>query len=396
MALFGTRVREAMIVTAAAVDQATDNEPSAAASGVMTLEDLVLNTGWILRDEAYAVPAYRRARTLVAQSIAQASLKRRTSDGRIIPGSPFLKRPDPRRTSVAFWADIVGDLCDYGVAYAVNVNGDWLFESARGSGKRKHARVERVDPELVDVRRGTDADPDSYLVTLPDGRTVEYPADYVIAFESAAGGWLQAGARAIRTARLLEDSARRYAETPSPTTLLSNSGPRKTPDQVRELLDAWETARRNRSTAYAGRDITVESVGFDAQAIALSDSRAAAIRDIARLTGVPSLYLGIGLQDASLTYQTATAAKLDLLEAFTPYATAIEQRLSFDDVTGEGTEARFDFGAWLRTDPMYRADLYARLVPLGILTVDEARAFEDFAPTNTPAPEPAPTSEETP
>lgn len=379
-----TRTLGAFDLTAAAIASSTvDHDESSAAAGrfaTMTPADFLVSSSGVLRETAHAVPAYRRARTLVAQSIAQANLVRVTAARQTVAPDPFLRRPDPKRTAFAFWFDIVGDLADYGYAYAANVSGEWRFPDA--GELRKFANVERVDPEKV-----TELDLDGvtyYEIVGDDGYVRRYPAAYVLRFECASGGWLKAAARAVSTSLMLEESARRYAETPQATTILSNAGPRKTPEQVAELLDAWETARRTRSTAYVGRDITAESVGFDATQIALSDARAAAILDVARATGIPSLYLGQGPNDASMTYSNMTQQRLDLYAAFQPFAVAIEQRLSFDDVTGVGTSVRFDFGQWLRADPVMRANLYAQLVPLGVMTVDEARAFEDLVTIDPP------------
>jgi phage portal protein BeeE len=167
-----------------------------------------------------------------------------------------------------------------------------------------------------------------------------------------------------------------YAETPQPVTVLTNNGPRKTPEQVNELVAAWETARRTRSTAYLGRDVAADSIGFDATQIALADARSYGVLDVARVTGVPSLYLSQGPADASMTYINATQARLDLQAAMQPFTTAIAERLSFDDVTGQGVTVEFDYAAWLTVDPKYRADLWATLIPAGVLSADEARAIE--------------------
>jgi phage portal protein BeeE len=61
-----------------------------------------------------------------------------------------------------------------------------------------------------------------------------------------------------------------------------------------------------------------------------------------------------------------------------PLLTAIEQRLSMDDVTVRGQYVEFDLDDFLRGDPLTRADVYSKLIPLGVLTVDEAREEEDL------------------
>ncbi len=58
--------------------------------------------------------------------------------------------------------------------------------------------------------------------------------------------------------------------------------------------------------------------------------------------------------------------------------TAIEQRLSMDDVTVRGQYVEFDLDDFLRGDPLTRADVYSKLIPLGVLTVEEAREEEDL------------------
>lgn len=339
---------------------------------------LITDELWVTSDFAQQVPAYRRARTLITGQLGQLPLRQhRTRTGDRVPTIPFLRQPDPGRVSSAFWSDIIGDLADHGVAYALNplwsrADG-WRYSDA---GAKKHKLVRHLP--ATDVLEVT---VDSYRVQYgrPGASTYReevVPAEAVIAFECEAGRWLKYGARALVTGRMLEDAVRMYASNPSPTTLLRNSGPRKTPEQVQELLDALEASRKTRSTAYIGRDLELESFGFDANAIALSESRSSNVLEIARLTGIPSIYLSQGPSEASMTYSNQTQARLDLHAAMTPFATAIAQRMSMDDVTGEGVTVEYDFSEWLRVDPMMRADLYTKLIPIGVLSIEEARRFE--------------------
>lgn len=382
--LRSSRVRESF--DALTASQVIEHEPAQGAyltpSGHLFTDELFLTP-----EIAMAVPAYRRARTLISSSLSQMPIHRYLdATGAALDSIPILRRPDPARVRSAFLADVIGDLCDYGVAYTVNPHhggaaGYWTPE--RGNGIRKHRSL-----EYLPVANVVEVTPDGYRIQerKPGEATIreyEVSAESVVAFECAAGGWLRDGARAITTARHLEDAARLYAGNPNPQTLLRNVGPRRTAEQVTQLLDALEASRRTRSTAYLGRDLELESFGFDAQQIALSDARATAVLDIARLTGIPSIYLFQGPHEASMVYSTQTQARLDLHAAMTPFATAIAERLSMDDVTGEGVHVEFDYTEWLRVDPQMRADLYTKLVPLGVLTVEEARAFENLTTTET-------------
>lgn len=200
-------------------------------------------------------------------------------------------------------------------------------------------------------------------------------------FEAPSGHWLRDGARTIQTAQLLEDAVRNYAKTPLPSAIIRNQGARKTPQQVQEILATYESARASRSTGYVGRDLDITTLGWSAQDIALSEARAACVLDISRLTGVPPLYLAQGIQNSSHQYANLTQQRIDLHAAIQPFATAIEQRLSFDDVTGSGYTVEFDFTPFLRVDPMMRADWYSKLIPLGVMTPEQAAAFEQLDPT---------------
>jgi hypothetical protein len=58
--------------------------------------------------------------------------------------------------------------------------------------------------------------------------------------------------------------------------------------------------------------------------------------------------------------------------------TAIEQRLTLDDITLRGTTVRFNLDDFLRGNAGDRADIYTKLIPLGVLSVEEARNLEDM------------------
>lgn len=355
---------------------------SVAPSGLGLGSIIGFGDGFVTRDTAMGVPAFRRAVNLVGTTLGQMHLRQETGSREPIQTSPLLRQLDPKRTNVAVMSDIYTDLALWGAAYLFNPR--WNSEAGwryAGSSKRKHRSLQVLRPEdVAEVRR------DGYTIYQYDDRGVSHPVqvpiEAVVGFEATAGHWLRDGATAINTALLLEQAVRMYAQTPIPTTILKNTGPRKTPQQVEELLAIVEESRRRRSTAYVGRDLELESFGFDANQIALTDARAQAILDIARVTGIPALYLSQGINGSSTYYSNLTQQRIDLHSALQPFATAIEQRMSFDDITGEGSSVTVDFGPFLRIDPLMRAELYSKLIPLGIMTPEEARAFEELTPSS--------------
>lgn len=388
--------RQATLSAADASPDTSGPDPLGAAargttSGVGDLQ-AIYDAATVRRATAMRVPAFRQAARLVGSNLGSLRFMTRTPAGPVdVP--PVLRRPDPGRTLSAWLNDITVDLALHGVAYAVNPRWDtpagWAWPDA-GIGKRKHKSLIRVAPENVVPSAGERVQAwdglhvSEYMVTDAAGVGRLLPAWAVVAFECGAGGWLLDGADTLRTIAALEEAVRAYARSPLPSVVIRNTGPRRSPKQVATLLDEYELARRTRATAYVGRDLDLTTLGFDARQTALVESRRMAGLEVARLTGIPAILLGVVPDGSSMTYQNMTQARLDLLSAIQPYAVAIEQRLAFDDVTGAGTDVVLDFGPWLRVDPSERARLYSQMIPVGVLTVDEARGMEDLAPTGTP------------
>lgn len=357
-----------------------DSDTTAASANTGVLSNIWWDS-YIARDTAMTVPAYRRAVQIVSGSISTLRLTMKDSEQQPVVPIPFLRQPDPKVTTQALLARTVADLCHFGYAYWYNPNWNvkdgWRFPDTR---LPKHKHIIRVAPEdvaLIKTQQITLYEYDYQGIPHP----VEVPPEAVIIFEAPAGHWLKDGARALSTMQMLEEAVRMYAQTPLPQTVVKNQGARKTPEDVEKLLTAIESARTRRSTAYVGRDLELDTMGWDAQQIALSEARAQQVLEIARVTGIPALYLSQGIQGSSHNYSNLTQQRLDLHSALTPFTNAIQQRLSFDDVTGNGFTVEFDYTPFLRVDPTMRADLYSKLVPLGIMTPEEARAFEQLKPT---------------
>lgn len=355
-------------LTASTTTNLDDVDPigaAIAAAATFRMDELLVTA-----QVANGVPWYRRAQTLVAGQLSLMPFRAYKADG-TLAAIPFLRQPDPRRATAAVLHDTYRDLTNHGAAYWINRNwwtpDGWLWPD---SNAPKHRTAEYLPFDQVE-----DYQDGEYRIT---GYRDPVPSKAILFFECGAGGWLKAAARALVTSRMLEDAARIYAETPQPTTVIKNTGPRKTKAQVDELVTGYEQARRARSTVYVGRDTEIDDHGFDAQQIALADARAQAVLDGSRATGVPPLYLAQGIPGSSQVYTNVTQSRLDLHQAMQPFAQAVAARLSFDDVTGAGTTVDVDFGPFLRMDPAMRADLYTKLIPLGVMTVEEARAFENL------------------
>jgi phage portal protein BeeE len=55
-----------------------------------------------------------------------------------------------------------------------------------------------------------------------------------------------------------------------------------------------------------------------------------------------------------------------------------------DDLTPRGQQVEYELDDYLRGNSAERVDIITKLLTAGVITVDEARAMEDLAPTGVP------------
>jgi len=202
----------------------------------------------------------------------------------------------------------------------------------------------------------------------------------LITFQALDEGVLKRGAPTIKTAIALEQAAKRSAEEPVPNGVLKNTGMDLPEDQVMNLLARFKQARNSRATAYMTSNLEYQPMQFDNAQLQLVESRKAIQTMIAQMMNVPA-YLLDAETGGSLTYNNAEGQKRYLVDfSLRNIITVLENRLSMDDITITGQHVRFDLDDFLRGNPTERAAFYRDVVPLGILTVDEARAMEDLSP----------------
>jgi hypothetical protein len=210
---------------------------------------------------------------------------------------------------------------------------------------------------------------------------VPVPPRDVVRFDGdSTGGWLDTMASAVNTAAALEAAALRYAEYPVPNVILKNSGADLPGAVVDDLLEAWETARTNRSTAYLNSTISTESVGgFSPNDMQLTDARNASALAVARQANLDAAWVNATQSGSALTYANRVDLYRQLLDlSLTPVMLQISQRLSMNDITPRGHAVEFDTSVFLRGNPAEIAALIATLRPLDVISIDESRELLDL------------------
>ena len=64
-----------------------------------------------------------------------------------------------------------------------------------------------------------------------------------------------------------------------------------------------------------------------------------------------------------------------------PFITAVEERLSMDDLTSRGNVVRFEIDeTFLRSDAMTRLAVIEKMLALELITLDQAKQMENLSP----------------
>lgn len=332
-----------------------------------------LNTtglGRVDRTTAMTIPAVRRGRQVIAGTIGALPLvaHRRQPDGSVVEvDRQLLDQPDPNTTRQYVLTWTVDDLLFYGVSW-------WLVLDRDAQGYPTAA--ERVAPHRLRV----DFDGGRVYVDQLD-RT-----EQLVRFDGPDEGVLTYGGRTLQTTLLLEDAVRKFARldvplgalklqegAPELSTEPGSAGDGTDRSEVDVLLDSWEQARRDRSTAYLNRAVEYQTYQLDAQRVQLAEGRSYQDAETARLMGLAPRYVNAP-SASSMTYSNVESERRDLVDTtLLPYLRAVEQRLSMGDVTPRGTTVRFDLTQLLRGDTKTALEGAQIAVALGAMTADEVR-----------------------
>jgi hypothetical protein len=325
------------------------------------------------RKEALSVPAVLGGRNLIC-SPATLPLIQRDRNFRIERLS-LLEQIDPDVPNVVTLSQTIEDLLFEGISW-------WKILSFGADDYP--TKAQHVDFANVSLQPPGAPSPSP----LPSGQdprdAVVYmygepiPAERVIRFDSPNPGLLTAAGRIIRRAVLLDTTSALYADNPRPLDYFTPTDPvdPATDQEVKDILNDWLLARKQRATAYVPAALKYNSVDTPTPAeLQLVELQNKATRDLANAMGLDPEDLGIST--TSRTYQNGVDRRQDRInDTFSPYMAAITHRLSMPDVTKRGRVVAFDLDEYLRADPLTRATVYEKAGVGPWLTPDEARAEE--------------------
>jgi HK97 family phage portal protein len=326
------------------------------------------------RQNAISVPTIAQCRNLICGTIAGIPLEVYSiATGEEITNLPtWVRQPDkraPRAVSISWTVD---SLLMFGVAY-------WRVTEVYADDNRP-ARFEWIQNDRVTVKLNKYSSEVEYYM-IQGEKVPDEGIGSLITFQHLDQGILLRGARTIRAAADLENAVSIAAQTPQPSGYIKNNGADLPEDQISGILATWKAARLSRGTAFLTQTLDYTPTQFSPAEMTYNESVQNMAAQIARLLNVPAHMVNAEMMRSN-TYQNILDARKEFM-AYTlqPYLTAIEDRLSLDDITPRGQVVRFAVDeTFLRANPLDRLAVTEKLLALKLIDVDQAKAMEDLTP----------------
>jgi HK97 family phage portal protein len=325
------------------------------------------------RFTALQVPAVNRCRNLIAGVISSIDLELyKKSTGVKLESPVWLDQPDmrqPRSVTIAYTVD---SLLFYGVSY-------WRVTSLYADDGRPSG-FEWVANTRVTVTTDETGETVKYY-SLNGARCPMSGIGSLVTFQSLLPGVLETGARTIQAAIDIEKASSVAAATPMATSVIKNNGADLPEAQVTGILAAWKAARNSRSTAFLTSTLDIQNIGFSPKDMMYNEASQYLATQVARLMNVPAYYISADMNN-SMTYQNIIDGRKEFVAySLQPFISAIENRLSMDDITAHGNVVRFALDeTFLRADTAARLDAIEKMLNLGLIDLQTAQSMEQLSP----------------
>jgi HK97 family phage portal protein len=325
------------------------------------------------RNFALQVSSVARCRNLVAGVISSIDLSLyKKSTGEKLGSPVWLEQPDQRQPRSVTISATVDSLMFYAVAY-------WRTTSLYADDGRPSGFEWVANNRVTYTTNKYGTEVQDYFV---DGQLVPMSGiGSLVTFQSLLPGVLQSASTTIKAAWDVQKAAAVSAATPMATTILKNNGADLPESQIQGILAGWNSARRNRSTAYLTSTLTAENIGFSPKEMGYVDFSQYLATEISRAMNVPSYLISADMNN-SMTYQNILDGRKEFVAySLQPYISAIEDRLSMNDITNSQNQVRFAVDdTFLRVDAKDRLDIIEKMLNLDLIDVDQARSMEQLTP----------------
>jgi len=325
------------------------------------------------RYTALQVPSVARCRNLIAGVISSIDLELyKKSTGAKLESPLWLDQPDMRMPRSVMIAMTVDSLLFFSQAF-------WRCTSLYQDDGRPSGFEWIANNRVTTTTNRDGTEVESYIVN--GVVTPMAGIGSLVTFQSLLPGVLETGARTIQSALDVQKAASVAAATPMATGFIKNSGADLPEAQVSGILAAWKAARASRSTAYLTSTLDYQTVGFSPKDMLYTEASQYLATEIARLMNVPAYYISADMNN-SMTYQNILDGRKEFVAySLQPYISAIENRLSLDDLTRHGNIVKFAIDeTFLRADTKARLEAIEKMLALGLIDLEQAQSMEQLSP----------------
>jgi HK97 family phage portal protein len=325
------------------------------------------------RNMALQVASVSRCRNLIAGVISSIDLAlyKKTTGEKL--GSPiWLEQPDIRQPRSVTISATVDSLIFYSIAY-------WRVTSLYADDGRPSGFEWVANNRVTYTTNQYGTEIKDYFV---DGNLVPMGGiGSLVTFQSLLPGVLQSASTTIRAALDVQKASAISAATPMPTGILKNNGADLPETQVQGLLAAFKSARQNRSTAYLTSTLDYVPTSFSPKDMGYTEMSQYLSTEIARSMNVPAALISSDMNN-SMTYQNILDGRKEFVAySLQPYISAIEDRLSMNDITNSQNQVRFAIDdTFLRVDAKERLDIIEKMINLQLINTEQARQMEQLTP----------------
>lgn len=197
-------------------------------------------------------------------------------------------------------------------------------------------------------------------------------------------GPIEAASRELAGARDLSQWGNNFVRGGGiPTGILSTDQPLK-PEEAAEGAQQWNARNStDGGIAILGRGLKYIQTAIKPADMQFLESRAFDDRQIARIFGIPSHLMLVGVEGSSLTYQNLASADLAFMRwTLMSYLRRIEAALT--KAAPRGQTVRFNLDALLRADKETRMTTHATAIQAGIYSPSYARQIEGINDSAAP------------
>lgn len=247
-------------------------------------------------------------------------------------------------------------------------------------GVRGIVNIRNVHPSLVSIM----ADANGVLTYAINGSN--YTRNEVVhiklwnkvsTFDYLGEGPLQRHRSVLRSALDLHEYADNWFRTAAVPTGTLTTSEFLSADVAKQNKEAFVESQRERSVAVLSSGLKYDNISLSPEQAQFLENQKYMTRQIATMFGVPTLYMGMGIEGQGMTYVNGNEDRTKLFEdGLQQYIVRIEQAIT--DLLPRGQYAEFNLTEFLRPNQKARYEAYAIGIDKKFLTVDEVRALESL------------------